>query len=101
MATDDSFNPVRLHEPSPVVDSRAREVFPDLVRVVVLKYHDAFATSIGLIELIAEPADLLGRNARRPRLLRVEPDEPKSRPRSWRHKARQTDDGTRLRPGRP
>ena len=51
--------------------------------------------AIGLIELGAEPTDLLGRDARRPRLLRVEPDEPKPVQASSRRKARQRDGGTR------
>ena len=78
VAADDCLRPGASARASPVVDARAREVFPDLIRVVVLENHDALATSVSLIELIAEPADLLGRNARRPRLLRVEPNEPKS-----------------------
>ena len=78
MAADDRLDPARLHDLAPVVDSRAREVFPDLVRVVVLENHDPLAPGDRPVDLATEPFDLLGRDPHGPRLLRVEPHESKS-----------------------
>jgi len=42
------------------------------------KITNPLAPGFSLIELASEPSDLLGRETYRPRLLRVEPNEPKS-----------------------
>ena len=45
---------------APVVNSRAREIFPDLIGVVVLENHDPLASADRTVHFGSEPFDLLG-----------------------------------------